>query len=148
MIIRGMTRDQIRIAAGAACVGVEISTLNRKGTRHRVKVNSLPPETAYTASGRRKTGAAGDAPYQRISPSLHNHGRRVHAVCWHGFRDFFRLCFMIAPDAVMATAMDTWRGSADFENRYRESGRRNVGSMIAPVAACEACRCEDAGLAN
>jgi hypothetical protein len=54
----------------------------------------------------------------------------------------------MAPEAKFTTAMAVWNGKEDFEARYRESGMRNVGSMMCPITAAEACRCPDAGFAN
>lgn len=136
MQAKNITREQLEHAAECIGVTVDVRTLNNAGTRHQVKVN--PGETR---------DADGDRKYQRISPSQFQNGRRVAAVCWHGFRDFFRECFKAAPDAVFRTAMDTWNGSADFEARYRESGHRNVGSQMYPMTAAEACRCPESGMA-
>lgn len=133
MIAKGITAEQLRAAAAEVGVQVEISPLNEKGDRHRVKVNS----------GDWKDPETGDRKYQRRSP---NSDRRVAAVCWHGFRDFFRACFRQAPQAVFTTAMDKWEGSDDFEARYRQSGRRNIGSVMQPCRACDACSCPDAGV--
>lgn len=143
-----VTRDILARAATSIGVRAEIDTLNAKGTRHRVKLFPLVPDSAFTASGRRHKDERGDAPYQRESVSFYSGGRRVNAVCWHGFRDYFRAVFTEAPDTVFRTTVDTWRGSEDFESRYRESGHRNIGAPIAPVPMCEACRCPDSGLAN
>jgi hypothetical protein len=72
----------------------------------------------------------------------------VSAVCWHGFRDFFRAVFAQVPEAVFQTAVDTWRGSEDFEARFPASGHRNIGPQIAPVMMADACRCPDRGIAR
>lgn len=132
MQARFITADQLRTAADEIGVTVEINTLNAKGDRHQVKVNPGPEPL-------------GQRNYQRISASSE---RRVFAVCWHGFRDFFRACYEVAPNAVFRTAMDTWKGSEDFEERFRTSGYRNVGSQMYPRVACEVCECPDAGMAN
>jgi hypothetical protein len=76
---------------------------------------------------------------------MYGNDRRVHAVCWHGFRDFFRAVYRQEPNAKFVTAMDTWKNSEDFEERFRETGFKNIGSMMCPVAAAEACRCPDSG---
>lgn len=137
MQARFITREQLELAAADVGVTLDLTTLNNKGDRHRVKVN---PSDEKDSDGNR--------PYQRISASPFGSNRRVAAVCWHGFRDFFRACYALAPDAVFRTAFDTWSGAADFEARYRESGHRNIGAPIAPISACEACVCPDSGLAN
>jgi hypothetical protein len=76
---------------------------------------------------------------------MYGNGRRVHAVCWHGFRDFFRAVYLREPNARFATAYDTWKGSEDFEARFLETGYRNIGSQMCPVSAAEACRCPESG---
>jgi hypothetical protein len=88
----------------------------------------------------------GDSRYQRIKRD--GNGGRVRAVCWHGFRDFFRAVFALCPDAVFRTGLATWRGSADFEARYPGTGYKNIGSQFCPMLYAEACRCKDAGYAR
>lgn len=145
MQARYITREQIETAAAAIGVAVDVKTLNKKGDRHQLKVSPIVPDDCRTPSGARKRGEAGNAPYQRTGVSTFNYGSRVHAVCWHGFRDFFRACFRYAPAAVFRTAVDTWNGAEDFEARYRASGIKNIGSPAVPVAHCAACVCPDAG---
>ena len=141
--------SQSTLEAAAAEVGVslDMTCLNLKGTRHRVKVSPLVPDECYTKSGRRRAGDKGNAPYQRESAG-YSCGRRVHAVCWHGFRDFFRAVYAIEPDAVFRTALDTWKGSEDFEDRFAASGRRNIGSPVYPFYPADACRCDESGYAG
>lgn len=145
MIASKVNAQTLTDAATAIGVRADVETLNAKGTRHRVKLYPIPPATAYTASGRRRKGDAGDAPYQREAVGFGSAGRRVHAVCWHGFRDYFRAVYRVEPLAVFRTAVDTWRGSEDFEARHRESGFRNIGPPIAPVEMVNACRCPESG---
>lgn len=137
-----ITEQQLRDAAEEIGVDIDMHALNRKMTRFRVKVNPRVTDEMRTPYGNRKKGEAGDAKYQRTGVST---GHRVHAVCWHGFRDFFRACFERAPEAKFKTAMDTWNGAEDFEARYRESGMRNVGSQMMPMSAAEACSCPESG---
>ena len=148
MIASNVTRETLENAAAEIGVSVDVRTLSGSGLRHRVKVSPLVGPSAYTASGRRKRGPAGDAKYQRESASLYNAGARVHAVCWHGFRDFFRAVFKVCPDARFKTALDVWNGSDDFEARFRDSGQVNAGSPMAPIAHAAACRCPEAGWAR
>jgi hypothetical protein len=137
MIASRITRGQLEGAASLVGVSVDVRALNSAGTRHKVKVN---PVDVKDADGNRK--------YQRTSASAFNSTRRVHAVCWHGFRDYFRACFSVAPEATFRTAVDVWRGREDFEERYRASGHRVVGAPIAPYKACEVCVCPDSGIAE
>jgi hypothetical protein len=97
---------------------------------------------------RRKEGEAGDSKYQRTSANACHDERRVFAVCWHGFRDYFREVYKSTPEAIFRTAVDTWKGSEDFEARYRESGYRNVGSAYMPMSMASVCRCPGQGYAE
>lgn len=133
MIASNVPAHVLKEAALAIGVTVELTPLSESGLRHRVKVN---PGAFKDEDGDRK--------YQRESAMS---GRRVFAVCWHGFRDFFREVYKHAPEARFYTAFDKWLGSEDFEERYRASGHRNIGSAFAPVCAAEACRCPESGMA-
>lgn len=146
MIASKITQAQLEHAACIVGVRVEIGALSGSGLRHRVKVYPIVGHGAFTPSRRRRKGKRGDALYQRESAGYFGEGRRVHAVCWHGFRDFFRACFSQAQQAVFRTALATWDGAEDFERRYQESGRKNIGSLARPVDAAEACRCSERGI--
>lgn len=156
-----VSRQTLEDAAAEIGVTVEIITVNAAGTRHRVKLYPLTTPDLYRPACkwhrdqdcasecrcRRKRGEAGDSKYQRTSSMvMFREGRRVHAVCWHGFRDFFRAVYRREPDAVFRTAMATYRGSEGFEATFPETGHRNIGSQMAPVCAAEACRCPEAGM--
>lgn len=103
--------------------------------------------TSRWANGKRWKDDRGDSPYQRESVGYMSAGRRVNAVCWHGFRDYFRAVYKREPLAVFKTGVATWKGSEHFEANYRETGYKNIGPPIAPVAMAEACRCPDSGRA-
>lgn len=142
-----VTRDVLESAAREIGVTLEMRALNTAGTRFQVKVNpgARDGERFESVSGRKGSPMS---KYQRTSASTFSRGRRVHAVCWHGFRDFFRAVYRVAPDATFRTAFDTWKGSEDFESRFRFSGHRNIGSQVAPMMAADACACPDSGLVN
>lgn len=125
----GITEAQLTIAAHRAGVAIDKTEKNRDGTSWRVKVNPIPLSRKW----------------QRISGAT---VRKVHAVCWHGFRDFFRACYALAPAARFKTAMDDWKNAEDFEARFASSGHRNIGSQTCPVMAAEACECPDSGYAG
>lgn len=75
-----------------------------------------------------------------------NDGRRnVHAICWHGFWEFMMRVFDYDPDATFITAIDRWDGLDDFLARAQQSGTRNVGSIMYPAYANEACDCVENG---
>ena len=141
MQVKGLTEQQLRDAATEVGVDLDMDLI-RPEHWSRVKVLPLVTVDLRTPSGYRKKGEAGDTKYQRESWSS---GASVHAVCWHGFRDFFRACFKRNPDALFKTAMATWCGSDDFERRYQDTGMKDVGSMMQPALACDVCRCPERG---
>lgn len=129
MIIRRTTTEAVYQAAGKAGVDVSLSVLNpSRGGGHTisVKVSPLP----------------GSDRWQRISPS----GRRLHAVCWHGFRDFFRALFAETPNAVAKTVLATYDGAEEFEATFPATGDQNIGSAFQPMCIADACTCRDSGL--
>ena len=156
MIASNVTHEILESAAKKVGVALVVTTMNQKGTRHRVKVNSAPTDANYRMAtardGRtyqvRFADERGDAPYQRESVGYGSAGRRVSAVCWHGFRDFFRAVYAETPGATFRTAVDTWKNTEDFEARFPASGHRNIGPRIAPVMMADACRCPDRGYAG
>lgn len=79
--------------------------------------------------------------YQRTSTSYYGNGRRVAAVCWHGHRDFMRAILARDPEARIKTAYADYRGAQDFEDSFGNTGYKNVGSMMNPVFAKDACTC-------
>lgn len=147
MIASKVSKADLLAAAADVGVMLDMRALNATDSRYRVKVNPDPVQwpSAFTASGKRRAGEKGDVGYQRENALT---GRRVNAVCWHGFRDFFRAVYKRNPAAVFRTAIDTWKGSEDFEARYRPSGERNVGSIMYPVCAAGNCRCPERGRCN
>lgn len=68
-------------------------------------------------------------------------GRRIHAVCWHGFRDFFRALYEVTPLAVCKTMYATYDGIEGFEETFPATGWRNIGSSMYPLNAQDACIC-------
>ena len=82
--------------------------------------------------------------YRRVSAD----GRRIAAVCWHGFRDFYRALFESTPDAIVVSALARYEGSDDFEAVYPSTAYRNIGSAYRPLAYSSACVCADSGCAR
>ena len=74
-------------------------------------------------------------------------GRRVHAVYWHGHRDFFRALFVRTPSAVIISRVARYEGSADFEASFAATGSQNVGSQMNPLRLDRACDCGRASAA-
>ena len=145
MIASNISFDVLLHAAETIGCEIEANATSGSGKRFRVKLYPKPEPKAFNAIGTRYRGERGDAPYQRISASMYQNERRVNAVCWHGFRDFFRACFAVAPNAKFKTAIDTWNGAEDFEDRFRDTGYKNIGSAMYPVSMVSACRCPESG---
>ena len=72
-------------------------------------------------------------------------GRSKKAACWHVFRDVFAQILNTHPEAVIKTLYATYTHET-FSDVYPATGRVNVGSMVEPLDAEDACRCEDHGL--
>lgn len=68
-------------------------------------------------------------------------GRRIWAVCWHGYRDYMREVFKLNPDAQIVTAHANYKGLDGFEHLYRNTGHANIGSMMSPMQYADACEC-------
>ncbi len=88
------------------------------------------------------------APMSRTFERRSHNGRRVHALCWHGHREFFRRLFELAPDGKVQTAQTRrfvpggWYTSANFEAVYRATGDNNIGSAFSPMRYADACECD------
>jgi hypothetical protein len=78
--------------------------------------------------------------YKRTSASYFNQGRRVHAVCWHGYRDYMREVFKTNPDAIFVTAKARYKGSEHFE-QIHEQTNTNIGAPICPMLYTDTCDC-------
>ena len=132
------TLTPLEIREVAASVGVKIhsdwagSGIRKDGRAwdFRLALNSDVP----------KRGNAGYK-YQRTSANRGIGPRKVAAVCWHGHRDFMRAVFRIDPNARFKTAIADWKGSEDFERRFAQTAFNNVGSMMYPIFAKDACTC-------
>jgi len=80
-------------------------------------------------------------PGHRRSASPFGPSRRMVAACWHAHRDVMAAIFEAHPDARLKTSMADYRGGEDFEDSFRETYYTNLGALIAPVYAGEACDC-------
>ncbi len=117
--------------------------LSDRGTVYNHRVPLTKVGRAYSF-GLRPSGPKdtyGNYRYQRLSASWYNDTRRVHAVCWHGHRDFMIELFELDPDARVKTAIADYRGKADFEQKFPDTAYRNVGAPIYPRYMCEVCTC-------
>lgn len=120
--------------------------VNARGYDGNIKVH-YSADTRYSAKGvptfngritvhnSHGTGAA---------VSYHGDSRAKAAACWHVFRDVFAEILETHPDAVIKAMYATYTAET-FSDLYPKTGEINVGSMIEPLDAEDACRCEDSG---
>ena len=120
MIAQNITKEQLIEAANKVGVSLNLTTKTQNGLTHRVKVNLE------------------DKKYQRRG--FHNN-RKVHAVCWHGFRDFLRACYELSPNAKFKTSVATYKHAGDFEKNFPITGYKNIGSQAFPMYYQNACDC-------
>jgi hypothetical protein len=133
--------EDIAREVGVCLYGDDVS--NSRGDRW---AGRLVPDNYSTRGGSLM------AKYQRTSATNYSerNGRywKVHAVCWHGYRDFFRVLFSRFPTARVSTMFADYRGAADFLTKYPETAWRNVGSQFYPRNAEDVCECDvDVGIA-
>lgn len=76
-----------------------------------------------------------------FSVNAEGYARRVHAACWHAYRDVLTELFERYPDARVSTAFAKYNGKAGFLAEYPDTAYRNIGSMVYPVYASDACDC-------
>ena len=121
MLVRNVTEEDLRKASQS--VGVALFELRKSGKGFRFRITPIGGK------------------YQKLSASYFNRGRKCHAVCWHGHRDFFRVLFRLSPDAVVITALARYTAD-NFESTYPETDK-NVGPPIAPIHYSECCNCNE-----
>lgn len=133
MQLRGISLEDCKRIAGE--LGIEFQGSDTSGPRKGVEATGL------------LRPIRGSNPYQRISANAFMGERKVAAICWHGHRDFMRRVLEIAPHARISSMFATYQGAEDFERNYQETGYRNIGSLMYPCSACEACSCNESGMA-
>lgn len=119
--------DEVATSLSLDATGITEKRTTRNGTTWSGRLNLAGPNTKKTPHT-----------YGRISSNPYGGERCINAVCWHGFRDFFRGLYEKDPDAIIITAFARYEGRDDFEDTYPDSDR-NIGSMVAPMYASEAC---------
>lgn len=65
-------------------------------------------------------------------------GRRINAVCFHGWRDFIRVCFVNGATRIK-TANGTWANVDVFDKDLPRMAGQNVGSQIDPRTMPDLC---------
>ena len=83
--------------------------------------------------------------YQRTGFYNNKNGtpRKVNAICWHGFRDFFIELYKHYSTLRVVTANTTYTSIFDFYKNYNQTGYKNIGSMIQPLQYNRACLCDE-----
>lgn len=64
--------------------------------------------------------------------------KRIWAISWAGHYVFMRAVMLLDPDAVFKTAITTWAGADDFDNRAFDTRHINTGSIAFPWPAEDA----------
>src|SRR4051812_26430377 len=155
MKVWNVTEEDIRAAASAAQVAIH-SDWNGNGITRAGKTERSPLAfrlalgTVRVEEGR-QPGSRKPYPliWQRASASYFEaqkeEPRRVAAVCWHGHYAFMRYLLALRPDARIKTAFADYRGLAAFLWQAPDTGTRNIGAPIMPVAMEDACYCREHG---
>ena len=60
-------------------------------------------------------------------------GRHMPKASWEAHRDVLQALFALDPDATIRTALATYRGRADFRDKFPATAHKNVGSTMCPV---------------
>lgn len=108
----------------------ELRPLNKRGNRYsaRLKVKSAS-----------RPGARVGVKSWSGEP-----GRRINAACWHVHRDFLREVFDINPDAKVISALATYNGEEDFEDKFPDTYYGSGMSGPAPIQEIGgACNCDE-----
>ncbi|GAA3751156.1 hypothetical protein [Micromonospora maritima] len=81
-----------------------------------------------------------DARIQPLHPDHYRsrgyNGRRLNAVCWHGHREWMRAIYKAHPDAVIRTALATYRGAKHFEDTHEDTIREGLSGS-------QTCTCDE-----
>jgi hypothetical protein len=109
MKIRGLPESYI--AAIAKRLDMKISNVREQGRFILFKLDRTP--------------ALGE----RWRP-LGHHGRRINAVCFHGFKEFMDEVFKIAPNATIVTTINRYEGREDFERKWRFPIKQGFSSTM------------------
>lgn len=90
--------------------------------------------------------------WQRVSASPFHRGRRVHAVCFHGYTAYMRRLFELAPQVRVETKVPfgplqriKFETLAQLDALADDIGDLDIGPPISPIAYRDACSCANAG---
>lgn len=129
MLVRKCTREDIEEAAIRA--KVKLNEFRTQGRGFRFTLRPIP--------------VAGDPKQKHWQRLNHQLIRRVHAVCWHGHREFMRELYALAPDTVIITTFARYEGSAHFEATHAGTRHHQIGSQMEPCSIGDACECDTNG---
>lgn len=125
MRIKGITLSQLQSAVASANVEYKGNLLISEGRAFGVKVPGV--QFTLRVKNSRAYGARLASSGKRHTPSA----------SWEAHRDVFRAVYAINPDAVIETMLATYRGSADFETKFRATANAPMGSRAEPTTIRE-----------
>jgi hypothetical protein len=94
---------------------------------------------ALSATGTRISAKLGTNDSRAHGSRRSASGRHGKYLCWHGFRDVYRACFAVNPDARIKSGQVVYRGVQHFEDTYETTAYQNIGSMVSPTYMPECC---------
>jgi hypothetical protein len=82
-----------------------------------------------------RPGDSSSERWRKVNERFDGSRRRVFAISWDGHYVFFSALLALDPDAEIKSVVAHWKGREDFHDRAPETGDRNWGAPINPVAA-------------
>ena len=135
MQIKNVTKTEVENA---------VWRVNARGYNGNIKVH-FGADTRYSAKGVPTfQGRLSVHSSKGAGAAVSYNGRRKAAACWHVFRDVFADILENHPEAIIKTALATYTAET-FSDVYPGTGLTNVGTMVEPLDAKDACKCEDHG---
>jgi hypothetical protein len=83
--------------------------------------------------------------YQRTGFLTLKNGQKnkVNSICWHGYRDFLIELYKVYDGLRITTAQITYKNKEDFELSFKNTGTKNIGSIVEPLQYQHACLCNE-----
>ncbi len=101
-----------------------------------LRFNNFDPRKAFVNFTLRVSNSKGKGAKNSAS------GRRTVSACWCAHRAVMRVIFDRFPNARLVSAIATYNGKADFDQKHIDTRYHNVGSIMYPATMgelCEAC---------
>src|SRR4029453_13777988 len=127
MIITGITAQELRDV---------VAKLNAESYGGNIVIENV---AALSATGTRITAKLGTNDSRAHGSRTSGSGRHGKYLCWHGFRDGYRACFAVNPDARIKSGVAVYKGPQHFEDTYESTADQNVGSIVSPAYMPELC---------